>query len=163
MLTSYLRLSGNGLNSLPLAVTFPTLPSARCSGLCSVPDELLKILTPAGGQGGCSPWLRGGVAPSLCPHHAHLARHPPPRGLPCLLWHPSPKHLIHRKSPRGLRLRRGATPSASDLNPQPIMTITCSVTLGKHLPSLSLDNEWVGPNGLPNLCKCQPSLIRRSE
>lgn len=32
MLTSYLQLSGAGLNSLPLAVTFPTLTSACCSG-----------------------------------------------------------------------------------------------------------------------------------
>lgn len=118
MLTSYLQLSGTGLNSLPLAVTFPTLPSASCSRLRSVPDELLKILTPAGGQG-CSPWLRGGVAPSLCPHHAHAGQHHPPGGLPCLPWRPSSKHPFHRKSPRGLRLRRGATPSASDLNPQP--------------------------------------------
>lgn len=140
MLTSYLRLSGNGLNSLPLAVTFPTLPSAHCSGLCSVPDELLKILTPAGGQGGCSPWLRGGVAPSLCPHHAHLARHPPPRGLPCLPWHPSPKHLIHRKSPRGLRLRRGATPSASDLNPQPNYDNNLLCDFGQA-PSFSLSGQ----------------------
>lgn len=50
MLTSYLQLPGAGLNSLPLAVTFPTSPSDRRSGLRSVPDKLLKILTPAGGQ-----------------------------------------------------------------------------------------------------------------
>lgn len=51
MRTSYLQLPGAGLHPLPQAMTFPTSPSDRCFGLRSVPDKLLKILTPAGGQG----------------------------------------------------------------------------------------------------------------
>lgn len=113
MLTSYRQLSGAGLNSLPLAVTFPTLPSARCSRLHSVPDELLKILTPARGQGCCSLAERW-HSPSTVHTPGPLSSTPPPRR-PALS---ASSPLIHRKSPRGLRLRRGATPSVSDLNRQ---------------------------------------------
>lgn len=79
MLTSYLQLSGAGLNSLPLAVTFPTSPSDGCVGLHSVPDKLLKILTPAGGQS-CGSLAREGA---LLPLHCE---HMPTQLIPCLVY-----------------------------------------------------------------------------
>ena len=121
MLTSCVQVSNAGLNSAPLAVTLPTPSSAHCS----VPNELLKLLKTAGGQGLRSlavSWHSPGVPPSPSTRaHTMPARapHSPPReacGSPSSPH--KPVHPRHRKS-LGDRLKCGATPSASDPNPQP--------------------------------------------
>lgn len=124
LLTACLQLPGAGLNSPPLAVTLSTPASACCSGLLSVPDELLNILEPPGGQGCPSlaeRWQSLCVPPSAVHACAHtpglLWLHTTSQGA-CLVHLSSPNPSTHRKSPRQFRLRRAATLSAPDLCPQ---------------------------------------------
>lgn len=151
MLTSGLHLSSAGPNSAPLAVPLLTPSSAHSS----VPDELLKMLKPAGGQGRC--WPGQEVAFSGC---ASFTEHTCARYAAC--WGPCslPRRSVGLPHPplrlsipatgnlQGDRLKWETCPLHQTQIPNPAAVTTCSGTLGKSLSLYPSGRRgWIGPKG----------------
>lgn len=156
MLTSYLQLSGAGLNSLPPAVTFPTSPSDRCFGLRSVPDKLLKIHQQEARA--AAPWPEKGHCYPSTVNTCPLSSSPVLSTLSHLTQAPHAQRVS-----KGTEAKKGSKTLCIRPESSAQMRQSLTLRLGTSpFPSVPLGNEWVGPNSLPGPCK-RSSLSLRNE